>query len=506
MADAPSTPAAGAVPASPKLVLPPMTVSPGVTRLDRVLDLVTDHEAQFRDHELRVVDLSTRVAAVERAVGVTEARSASTVADGTPYGEYPEDDVPLDLRSELADVRASVAHLREEVAEALREVRSETRSLVDDAKAQKAGFKSVLRDVLDRVASQLDAVRAAQRHDGIGGSIHGGDEGTRFASAAALAALTERVALAETVAEQAGAAALSVASFSATVSPLPSRRTSGNARTERGTARLSETEHRVDALFEEMRRLKDENDDLKRRVKRFSESVEGGGFGGGGGVGGVGGVGFVSSDAVGGVGGPWNKYMPADDAVAEQLRQLARRFDEQSEQTEALKKLVLETRAERSGSGSGSVEVDAKRVPSSPSPSASRQKNVTKGHILSYNSPRVRDRSGGGDETDDDDGLIRLGFGAYAGASVMAKSYGQTSSQKRRSGALKNTIKIPLNAGFVAEAAARTRYGSASRREDADRATESFRAYLAGLPETRSGGSVSKKNASNHAATRRLSH
>jgi hypothetical protein len=355
----------------------------------------------------------------------------------------------------------------------------------------------VLRDVLDRVASQLDAVRAAQRHDGTGGSIPGGDEGTRFASAAALAALTERVALAETVAEQAGAAALSVASFSATVSPSPSRRTSGNARTS-GTARLSETEQRVDALFEEMRRLKDENDDLKRRVKRASESVEGGvgGFGGG--------VGFVSSDAVGGVGGPWNKYMPADDAVAEQLRQLARRFDEQSEQTEALKKLVLEMRAERSGSGSGSVAVDAKRVPSSPSPSASRRKSVSKGHLLSYNSPRVRDRSVRGDETDDDDGLIRLGFGAYAGASLMAKSYGQTSSPRSlRSD--KTTMKIPLNAGFVAEAAARTRYGSASRREDADRAAESFRAYLAGLPETRE-RSVPKKNASNHAATRRLSH
>ena len=498
MADAPSTPAAGAVPASPKLVLPPMTVSPGVTRLDRVLDLVTDHEAQFRDHELRVVDLSTRVAAVERAVGVTEARSASTVAESTPYGEYPEDDVPLDLRSELADVRASVAHLREEVAEALHEMRSETKSLVDDAKATKAGFKSVLRDVLDRVASQLDAVRAAQRHDGTGGSIPGGDEGTRFASAAALAALTERVALAETVAEQAGAAALSVASFSATVSPSPSRRTSsGNTRERDGTARLSETEQRVDALFEEMRRLKDENDDLKRRVaKSASESVEGGGFGGGG----FGdGVGFVSSDAVGGVGGPWNKYMPADDAVAEQLRQLARRFDEQSEQTEALKRLVLETRAERGGSGSGSVEVDAKRVPLSPSPSASRQKSiVSKGHHA-YNSPRVRS------ETDDDDGLIRLGFGAYAGASLMSKSYGQTSSQKRRSATM-TTMKIPLNAGFVAEAAARTRHGSASRREDADRAAESFRAYLAGLPATRSGGSVSKKNASNHATTRRLSH
>ena len=62
-----------------------MTVSPGVTRLDRVLDLVTDHEAQFRDHELRVVDLSARVAAVERAVGGTEARSVA-FADGTPYG------------------------------------------------------------------------------------------------------------------------------------------------------------------------------------------------------------------------------------------------------------------------------------------------------------------------------------------------------------------------------------------------------------------------------------
>ena len=152
MADAPSTPAAGAVPASPKLLLPPMTVSPGVTRLDRVLDLVTDHEAQFRDHELRVVDLSARVAAVERAVGGTEARSVA-FADGTPYGAYPDgehpnDETPPDLRSEMATTKASVADLRfefAELAEALREVRSEMRSLVDDAKAQKAGFKRVLR-------------------------------------------------------------------------------------------------------------------------------------------------------------------------------------------------------------------------------------------------------------------------------------------------------------------------------------------------------------------------
>lgn len=498
MADAPSTPAAGAVPASPKLVLPPMTVSPGVTRLDRVLDLVTDHEAQFRDHELRVVDLSTRVAAVERAVGVTEARSVS-FSDGTPYGEYPEDDVPLDLRSELADVRASVAHLREEVAEALREVRSEMKSLVDDAKAQKAGFKSVLRDVLDRVASQLDAVRAAQRHDGGVGSIPGGDEGTRFASAAALAALAERVALAETVAEQAGAAALSARSISATVSPSPSRRTSGNVTSRDQTARLSETERRLDALFEETRRLKDEGEDLKRRVekKEAPASESGGGYV-------EGGVGFVSSDAVGGVGGPWNKYMPADDAVAEQLRQLARRFDEQSERTEALKKLVLEMRAERSTFKSDNVAFsarDAGRVlknegglvdaRTSPSRSASLRT-----HRAAYESPRVTS-AGDARERDPDDDLIRLGFGAYAGASLMAaSSYGQTASSHEE-----RSFRMPLNAGFVAEAAARTRHGSASRREDADRAAESFRAYLAGLPETHL-SEAKKKNA----ATRRLSH
>ena len=42
---------------TPQLVLPPMTMSPGITRLDRVLDLVTEHESQFREVELRVVDL-----------------------------------------------------------------------------------------------------------------------------------------------------------------------------------------------------------------------------------------------------------------------------------------------------------------------------------------------------------------------------------------------------------------------------------------------------------------
>ena len=466
MADAPSTPAAGAVPASPKLLLPPMTVSPGVTRLDRVLDLVTDHEAQFRDHELRVVDLSARVAAVERAVGGTEARSVA-LADGTPYGAYPDgehpnDETPPDLRSEMATTKASVADLRLEFAEALREVRSEMRSLVDDAKAQKAGFKRVLRDVLDRVAGQLDAVRARQgtavtddgerereRIHGAGRSASDARKtsagGESFASAAELAALAERVSLAETVAERAGTAALS-----------PSRDVIK-------TRRLSETERRVDALAEELRRLRDDGDDLRARVALPSSSFS------------------IAEDEL-----PWKKesrgssleHSVADDAVAEQLRALARRFDEQREETEALKRVVLGTRGLRndvvSRSGGKAMTRSPQRSPMMRSPQRSPQRSPS--HSTSFRSPRV---SSDARRRDADDGLIRLGFGAYAGASLTASS-----DTKRTTNAL------PRNAGFVAEASARLRKtkadrknGSASRMEDPDAASAAFREYLARLPE-----------------------
>ena len=455
MADAPSTPAAGAVPASPKLVLPPMTVSPGVTRLDRVLDLVTDHEAQFRDHELRVVDLSARVAAVERAVGGTEARSVA-LADGTPYGAYPDgehpnDETPPDLRSEMATTKASVADLRLEFAEALREVRSEMRSLVDDAKAQKAGFKRVLRDVLDRVAGQLDAVRARQgtavTDDGRSASdarktSAGGES---FASAAELAALAERVSLAETVAERAGAAALS-----------PSRDVIK-------TRRLSETERRVDALAEELRRLRDDGDDLRARVARASSSFS-----------------VLTEDElpIGQSRRMSLEHSVADDAVAEQLRALARRFDEQREETEALKRVVLGTSSglrndvvSRSGG-----KAPMMRSPMMRSPQRSPQRSPmmrSPSHSTSFRSPRV---SSDARRRDADDGLIRLGFGAYAGASLTARS-----DTKRTTNAL------PRNAGFVAEASARLRKtkarGSASRMEDPDAASAAFREYLARLPE-----------------------
>ena len=484
MADAPSTPAASAVPASPKLVLPPMTVSPGVTRLDRVLDLVTDHEAQFRDHEIRVVDVSARLAAVERAVGVMEARSGA-FADGSPYREYPDgdhsnDDGPLDLRSELADARASVARLREETAEALLEVRSEMRSLVEDAKAQKAGFKSVLRDVLDRVASQIDAVQALRARDGDGpsdartrGSTNGGSafSANAYASAAELAALAERVSRTE----------------SAVASPSPSRRPSSNATVDVATSRrVSETEQRVDALAEELKRLRGDGDaSASRRI--VAESA----------------VGFVSSDAVSesstnaAAGGPWNKYMPVDDAVAEQLRQLARRFDEQREETEALKRVFLETRA-RLGEESPAPDSAARERGGDSRTGDSRVTRSGGASEPTFVSPRVSNRATTRGSVPEDDGLVRLGFGAYAGESMMASTrsidprfdealHRGAPEPKQNSAVLSSPFRtnaIPRNVGFVAEASARSRRGAASRRERADHAAASFREYLAGLPKT----------------------
>ena len=91
-------------------------------------------------------------------------------------------------------------------------------------------------------------------------SAGGESFGESFASAAELAALAERVSLAETVAERAGAAALS-----------PSRDIT-KKRTSSATRRLSETERRVDALAEELRRLRDDGDDLRARVARASSS------------------------------------------------------------------------------------------------------------------------------------------------------------------------------------------------------------------------------------------
>ena len=183
MASTPTTPRA---PLSPKLNLPPMTISPQVTRLDRVLDLVTSHEAQFRDQELRSVDVSRRVAALE-------------VALGAGRGDGAEDE--RDVRSELEAAREAVRHLhlenralRADVQGAFERARAETDEKIA---AMKSGFKSVLQDVVDRVASQLDAARKSEF-----------ERAGRYASAAELAALSERVASHESARDASHADAL----------------------------------------------------------------------------------------------------------------------------------------------------------------------------------------------------------------------------------------------------------------------------------------------------------
>ena len=183
MASTPTTPERRCRPSS---TFPPMTISPQVTRLDRVLDLVTSHEAQFRDQELRSVDVSRRVAALE-------------VALGAGRGDGAEDE--RDVRSELEAAREAVRHLhlenralRADVQGAFERARAETDEKIA---AMKAGFKSVLQDVVDRVASQLDAARKSEF-----------ERAGRYASAAELAALSERVASHESARDASHADAL----------------------------------------------------------------------------------------------------------------------------------------------------------------------------------------------------------------------------------------------------------------------------------------------------------
>ena len=118
------------------------------------------------------MDVSRRVAALEVALGAGR-------SDGA------EDE--RDVRSELEAAREAVRHLhlenralRADVQGAFERARAETDEKIA---AMKAGFKSVLQDVVDRVASQLDAARKSEF-----------DRAGRYASAAELAALSERVA------------------------------------------------------------------------------------------------------------------------------------------------------------------------------------------------------------------------------------------------------------------------------------------------------------------------
>lgn len=155
-------------PASPKFQLPPTTVSPQATRLDRVLDLVTSHEANLAENELKVLDLTKRVAQAEDASRGRrdEDRRARAAEDAA-------------LRAELASVKDAVKRVEGAIALWSGDtdgIKHEVRDLVskcrDDSNAElsetKLGFKAVLQDVVDKVAAQLEAVRrdaVATRHN-----------------------------------------------------------------------------------------------------------------------------------------------------------------------------------------------------------------------------------------------------------------------------------------------------------------------------------------------------
>ena len=180
MAGTPTTPRAA--PPSPKLTLPPMTLSPQVTRLDRVLDLVTEHEAQFRETELRVVDVSTRVAALELALG----GAGRDEGGGAPA---PATSAP----SSRTRARRSSASTRTGAPTATPSTRAWTRSSAPSPSAcgaSRRGCRAVLRDVLAKVATELDRARVGEF-----------ERAKRYATNAELAALEERVASREALDE-----------------------------------------------------------------------------------------------------------------------------------------------------------------------------------------------------------------------------------------------------------------------------------------------------------------
>ena len=120
------------------------------------------HEATIAENELRVLDLTKRVAEAEDAARAR--RDEDRARDATDAS----------LRAELAAVKEAVRRVEGAVASWSDErdaLRAEVRDLADGCRADadaaleetKAGFKAVLQDVVDRVATSLDAVRADAR-------------------------------------------------------------------------------------------------------------------------------------------------------------------------------------------------------------------------------------------------------------------------------------------------------------------------------------------------------
>ena len=168
---------------SPKLAMP--AASPQVTRLDRVLDLVTEHEAHFREQELRVVDISKRVAAVEEACD----RELAPLREFDIRAELESAKLAVDrLHHQVTLVSGEQDAIRADLQQAMDAVHREQQTTREDHHRQvsemKAGFKAVLQDVVDRVANQLDAMRKVRR--GVGGEQGTTHDASPFTSIAQL--------------------------------------------------------------------------------------------------------------------------------------------------------------------------------------------------------------------------------------------------------------------------------------------------------------------------------
>ena len=476
---------------TPQLVLPPMTMSPGITRLDRVLDLVTEHESQFREVELRVVDLSSRVARVEQVIGFSwggslgvdsvavgfgvrnsAARDVSSGVVQTPHehkGHASNDVNDTNVFAQLRETRGSISNLRHEIAAALDELLGELLFVTTDTGNTKTGFKTVLRDVLDRVAAQLDSVRG-DRREADRQSSSSFASSNNYASASDLKNLTQRLSVTETKLED-----------------ITNERMAFERADTGDTASTSGMSKKVDLLTQELDRVKRDGDDLRRRVaeltldlseKTYQTTTSAGNkttLSAGNSVGVVpthlvSQARVLGSNPVSGGGGAWSKHAPTDQHTESALASLTKRFDEQTAETAALKDLFVEmklkideasltsTRSHHDdrhvvsrdpsevGTHLGTIPTKSPRDFSFKSPPGSPlrgQGSHLKGNPLEWSSPRVT--GGLGSLKHEHDGLVRLGFGAYAGAELV-----------QAAGTKAVTLKIPKNAGFVAEASSRT--------------------------------------------------
>ena len=226
---------------SPRLGTLP-SVSPAVTRLDRVLDLVTEHESKFRDQEVRVVDVSARIARVEDAVG------RGTVGDFDVRAELEAAKLAVDtLNAQMLACVDDNDTIRRDVRNALSQTREDTAAAV---KQLKASFKVMLDDALAKMTKQVESAKAvASERERRGGG----------AKEAETAALSARVDDAERVASAAAAAVAELAESSSTRGAASTR---GDGDAAGGVSLSAETCARLDAM-------EADREKMKRRVNKL---------------------------------------------------------------------------------------------------------------------------------------------------------------------------------------------------------------------------------------------